>query len=66
MPKLTESQIKAVISARDKDARADSELPKAMLARMRAGRRRGKKALTAHLKKAGFDFEAYDNIRAQH
>jgi hypothetical protein len=36
-----------------------------MLARMRAGRRQGEKALTAHLKKTGFDFEAYDRIRAQ-
>ena len=65
MPKLSESQIRAAISAREKEARADSELLKAMLTRMRAGRRQGEKALTAHLKKTGFDFEAYNRIRAQ-
>jgi hypothetical protein len=65
MPKLAESKIKAAISAREKEARADSELLNAMLDRMRAGRRQGEKALTAHLKKTGFDFEAYDRIRAQ-
>ena len=65
MPKLSESQIRAAISAREKEARADSELLKAMLTPMRAGRRQGEKALTAHLKKTGFDFEAYNRIRAQ-
>jgi hypothetical protein len=53
MPKLTQSQIKAVISAREREARADSKLRTAMLARMQAVRRQGEKALTAHLKKTG-------------
>ena len=65
MPKLTQSQIKAVISAREREARADSKLRTAMLARMQAVRRQGEKALTAHLKKTGFDFGTYDRIRAQ-
>jgi hypothetical protein len=65
MPKFTESQIKAAISARDKEARADSKLRKTMLARMQAMRRQGEKALTSYLKKTGFDFEGYDRIRAQ-
>jgi predicted ATPase with chaperone activity len=62
MPKFTESQIKAAISARDKEARADSKLRKTMLARMQAMRRQGEKALTSYLKKTGFDFEGYDRI----
>jgi hypothetical protein len=65
MPKFTESQIKAAISAREKETRADSKLRKAMFARMQASRRQGEKALKSYLKKTGFDFEAYDRIRAQ-
>jgi hypothetical protein len=65
MPKFTESQIKAAISARDKETRADSKLRKDMFARMHASRRQGEKALTSYLKKTGFDFKAYDRIRAQ-
>ena len=65
MPKFTESQIKAVISAREKETRADSKLRKAMFARMQASRRQGEKALSSYLKKTGFDFKAYDQIRAQ-
>ena len=65
MPKFTESQIKAAISAREKETRADSKLRKAMFARMQASRRLGEKALTSYLKKTGFDFKAYDRIRAQ-
>ena len=65
MPKLTESQIKGAISAREKETRADSKFRKAMFARMQASRRQGEKALTSYLKKTGFDFEAYNRIRAQ-
>jgi hypothetical protein len=65
MPKFTESQIKAAISAREKETRADSKLRKTMLARMQAMRRQGEKALTSYLKKTEFDFKAYDRIRAQ-
>jgi hypothetical protein len=65
MPKLTQSQVKAVISAREKEVRADVKLRTAMLARMQAVRRQGEKAVTAHLKKTGFDFGAYQQIRAQ-
>lgn len=65
MPKFTKSQIKAAISAREKEMHADSKFRKAMLARTQASRRHGEKALTAYLKKTGFDFEAYDRIRAQ-
>ncbi len=65
MAKLTESQIKAAISKREKQARADSKFRQAMSARMRASRRQGEKALTSYLKKTGFDFEAVDKIRAQ-
>jgi hypothetical protein len=65
MAKFTESQIKAAISKREKQARADSKLRQAMSARMQASRRQGQKALTSYLKKTGFDFEAFDRIRAQ-
>lgn len=65
MPKVTQSQINAAISAREKEAHADSKLRAAMLARMQAGRRQGEKALTAHLKRTGFDFDAYDRIRGR-
>ncbi|HSR33674.1 MAG TPA: hypothetical protein VLY63_24165, partial [Anaerolineae bacterium] len=65
MPKFTERQIKAAISARDKEAHADAKLRTAMAARIKASRRQGEKALAAHLKKTGFDFKAYDRIRAQ-
>ena len=65
MPKLTETQIKAAISARDKEARADAKLRAATAARIKASRRQGEKALASYLKKTGFDFKAYDRIRAQ-
>ena len=65
MPKLTKSHIKAVISAREKETRADAKLRAAMLARMQALQRQGEKALSAHLKKTGFDFRAYEGIRAR-
>jgi hypothetical protein len=65
MPKLTERQIKAAISAREKEVRADLKLRKAMFARMQASRRQGEKVLTSYLKKTGFDFKAYDRIHAQ-
>jgi hypothetical protein len=65
MPKLTESQIKAALSVRDKENRENSKLRKAMFARIQASRRPGEKALLSHLKKTGFDFKAFDRIRAQ-
>jgi hypothetical protein len=66
MPKLTESQIKAALSVRDKETREDSKLRKALSARIQASRRPGEKALVSYLKKTEFDFKAYDRIRAQH
>ncbi len=65
MPRITQSQIKAAISAREREARADSKLRTAMLARMQARRRQGEKVLTSYLKNTGFDFEACERLRAQ-
>jgi hypothetical protein len=63
--KITGSRIKAALSARDKATRAESKHRTAMQARLQAGRRQGERALTSYLKKTGFDFEAFDKIRAQ-
>jgi len=65
MPKFTESQIKAALSAREQEARADSKLHKVISARIQASRRQGEKALASYLKKTGFDFASYERIRAQ-
>jgi hypothetical protein len=65
MAKVTESGIKAALSARDKETRADAKSRRAMLARLQDGRRQGERALTSYLKKTGFDFKACDRIRAK-
>src|SRR5439155_23231128 len=58
-------QIRAATSGHVKETRADSKCRKAMFARMQTSRRLGQKALTSYLTKTGFDFKAYDRIRAQ-
>ena len=65
MRKPTEAQIKAAISAREKQDRPEPRVRHALRARMQARRRQGEKAITAYLRKAGFDFEAYQIIREQ-
>jgi hypothetical protein len=61
--KVTESQIKAALSARDKSVRADADARRALLTRVRAGRRQGEKVLVSYLRKTGFDFDACETVR---
>lgn len=62
--KLKESEIKAALSARDEKRREDPKLRKAKLSQTQTRRRGGEKFLTSYLKKTGFEFDAYEKIRA--
>jgi hypothetical protein len=64
-PKLKESEIKAALSARDENRSGHPKLGKAKLSQAGMRRRAGQKLLASYLKKTGFDFDAYEKIRAE-
>jgi hypothetical protein len=64
-PKVTESEIKAALSAADRASRGDPRFRKAQLSDAQARRRETQKFLTSYLKKTGFDFATHDKIHVQ-
>lgn len=65
MPKLSESKIKAALSAAEKEARAESKLHDAVFAQIKKLRRQEEKVLRSHLTKTGFPPADYERIRSQ-
>jgi hypothetical protein len=63
--KVTQSQIKAVLSARDAKAREEIALRKTPLPGAQARRRAGERLFTSYLRKSGFDFTALEKQRTQ-
>jgi hypothetical protein len=63
--KVTQSQIKAVLSARDAKAREEIALRKTALPGAQARRRAGERLFTSYLRRSGFDFTALEKQRTQ-
>lgn len=61
--KITASEIKAVLTARDVKAREDRALRKPDPSGAQARRRAGEKLFTSYLRKTGFDFAAMEKLR---